>query len=210
MATREQARIVIIGGGAIGLSVAYHLGRLGINDVVLLERNQLTSGTSWHAAGIVGPLRASMNLTRLARYALELFVELEHEGGGLTIWPQDPFLVLRGPAGQVRLLASNSFERAGDDRMAAAFAEALSAPVEVSNLSFEGGNIVSDERRVFIGANTIRSNAVAMSLGESEVVRIFEAELGHLPEATTLSRLVPGVLSDIEAWLDERGFLPAD
>ena len=50
--------IIIIGGGAVGLSVAYHLGKRGARDVVLLERNQLTSGTSWHAAGIVGPLRA--------------------------------------------------------------------------------------------------------------------------------------------------------
>ena len=54
----KSARIVVIGGGAIGLSIAYHLAVLGIGDVVLLERNQLTSGTSWHAAGIVGPLSA--------------------------------------------------------------------------------------------------------------------------------------------------------
>ena len=57
-------KIVIVGGGVIGLGVAYHLAKLGVNDVLLLERNQLTSGTSWHAAGIVGPLRASINLTR--------------------------------------------------------------------------------------------------------------------------------------------------
>jgi len=62
----ESARIVIIGGGVIGLAIAYHLAELGVTDVMLLERNQLTSGTSWHAAGIVGPLRASLNLTRLA------------------------------------------------------------------------------------------------------------------------------------------------
>ena len=72
----EKANVVIIGGGAIGLSIAYHLGQLGIQDVVLLERDRLTSGTSWHAAGIVGPLRASMNLTRLAMYSTELFAEL--------------------------------------------------------------------------------------------------------------------------------------
>jgi len=80
----EQAQVVIIGGGAIGLSVAYHLAHLGLKDVLLLERDQLTSGTSWHAAGIVGPLRASMNLTLLARYALELFIELESETGQAT------------------------------------------------------------------------------------------------------------------------------
>jgi 4-methylaminobutanoate oxidase (formaldehyde-forming) len=84
----ERRKLVIIGGGAIGLSVAYHLGHLGVEDVLLLERDRLTSGTSWHAAGIVGPLRASMNLTRLARYALELFVELERETGQATGYRQ--------------------------------------------------------------------------------------------------------------------------
>ncbi|MCV2868410.1 FAD-dependent oxidoreductase [Defluviimonas sp. WL0002] len=72
---------LIIGGGAIGLSLAYHLTCLGQQGVVLLERNQLTSGTSWHAAGIVGPLRATPNLTRLAMYAGELFPRLEQETG---------------------------------------------------------------------------------------------------------------------------------
>lgn len=80
----DSARVVIIGGGAIGLSVAYHLGQLGCTDVLLLERNTLTSGTSWHAAGIVGPLRASMNLTTLAKYATELFVRLETQTGQAT------------------------------------------------------------------------------------------------------------------------------
>ncbi len=84
----EQRNIVVVGGGAIGLSVAYHLGQLGVEDVLLLERDQLTSGTSWHAAGIVGPLRASMNLTHLAKYALELFVELEAETGQATGYQQ--------------------------------------------------------------------------------------------------------------------------
>ncbi|MFN4140390.1 FAD-dependent oxidoreductase [Aestuariivirga sp.] len=76
--------IVIIGGGAVGLSVAYHLGRSGAKDVVLLERNQLTSGTSWHAAGIVGPLRATASMTRLASHALDLFPRLEAETGMST------------------------------------------------------------------------------------------------------------------------------
>ncbi len=80
----DRARVVIVGGGVIGLSLAYHLGRLGCDDVLLLERNQLTSGTSWHAAGVVGPLRASMNLTRLSIYATELFARLEEETGQAT------------------------------------------------------------------------------------------------------------------------------
>ncbi|MCA0272135.1 MAG: FAD-dependent oxidoreductase [Proteobacteria bacterium] len=76
-----MARILIIGGGAVGLSLAYHLTRRGATDVLLLERNQLTSGTSWHAAGIVGPLRATAAITRLAMYAGELFPRLEEETG---------------------------------------------------------------------------------------------------------------------------------
>lgn len=84
----RSARIVIIGGGAIGLSIAYHLALIGLTDVVLLERNQLTSGTSWHAAGIVGPLRANMNLTKLAIYATQLFPELEAETGQATGYRQ--------------------------------------------------------------------------------------------------------------------------
>ena len=70
---------IIVGGGAVGLSLAYHLARRGISDVLLLERHQLTSGTSWHAAGIVGPLRASYSMTRLAMAAGELFPTLEKE-----------------------------------------------------------------------------------------------------------------------------------
>ncbi len=84
----DSARIVVIGGGVIGLSVAYHLGHLGAQDVLLLERHQLTSGTSWHAAGIVGPLRANMNLTKLAVYATELFSALEAETGQATGYRQ--------------------------------------------------------------------------------------------------------------------------
>ncbi len=79
-----MTRTVIIGGGAIGLSLAYHLAARGAQDVLLLERNQLTSGTSWHAAGIVGPLRATPNMTRLAMYALELFPKLEQDTGMST------------------------------------------------------------------------------------------------------------------------------
>ena len=81
-------RTVIIGGGAIGLSVAYHLGRRGAEGVVLLERNRLTSGTSWHAAGICGPLRSSYNLTVLAKYGVELFAALEAETGQATGYRQ--------------------------------------------------------------------------------------------------------------------------
>ncbi|MEO1191808.1 MAG: FAD-dependent oxidoreductase [Pseudomonadota bacterium] len=79
-----MGKVLIIGGGVIGLSLAYHLTKRGARDVTLLERNQLTSGTSWHAAGIVGPLRATANMTRLAMQALETFPELEAKTGLAT------------------------------------------------------------------------------------------------------------------------------
>ena len=78
------ARVVIIGGGVSGCSVAYHLAKLGWTDIVLLERKQLTSGTTWHAAGLIGQLRASQNLTRLAKYSAELYATLEQETGIAT------------------------------------------------------------------------------------------------------------------------------
>lgn len=80
----SKARVVIIGGGVIGCSVAYHLTKLGWADVVLLERKQLTSGTTWHAAGLIGQLRATANMTRLARYTAELYGRLEEETGVAT------------------------------------------------------------------------------------------------------------------------------
>ncbi|MEJ8475867.1 GcvT family protein [Roseibium algae] len=75
----SKARVVIIGGGIIGCSVAYHLAKKGWTDVVLLERKQLTSGTTWHAAGLIAQLRATENMTRLAKYSQELYGDLEAE-----------------------------------------------------------------------------------------------------------------------------------
>ena len=80
----SKARAVIIGGGVIGCSVAYHLAKLGWKDVVLLERKQLTSGTTWHAAGLIAQLRATANMTKLAKYSQELYGDLEAETGVAT------------------------------------------------------------------------------------------------------------------------------
>ncbi|MPZ11891.1 MAG: FAD-dependent oxidoreductase, partial [Kiloniellaceae bacterium] len=85
----SQARAVIIGGGVIGCSVAYHLARLGWRDVVLLERKQLTCGTTWHAAGLIGQLRATANMTQLAKYSAELYATLEAETGVATGFRQN-------------------------------------------------------------------------------------------------------------------------
>jgi len=77
----RRAQVVVIGGGVIGTSVAYHLTKLGLTDVVLVEQGQLSSGTTWHAAGLVGQLRASESLTRLVQYSTQLYAELESETG---------------------------------------------------------------------------------------------------------------------------------
>ena len=69
----SQAKVVIVGGGIIGCSIAYHLAKLGFQDVVLLERKTLTSGTTWHAAGLLAQVRPSENQTRILEYAAHLY-----------------------------------------------------------------------------------------------------------------------------------------
>ncbi len=80
----SHAQVLVIGGGVVGCSVAYHLAQLGWTDVVLAERKQLTCGTTWHAAGLIAQLRATMNMTRLAKYSQELYGGLEAETGIAT------------------------------------------------------------------------------------------------------------------------------
>jgi len=80
----SHARVVVIGGGIAGCSAAYHLTKLGWRDVLLLERRDLSCGTTWHAAGLVGQLRATQNLTRLAKYGADLYERLEAETGQAT------------------------------------------------------------------------------------------------------------------------------
>ena len=114
-----QARVVIIGGGVIGCSVAYHLTQLGWTDVVLLERKQLTSGTTWHAAGLIGQLRASSNMTKLARYSAQLYTGLEAETGVATGLRQ---------VGSISVALTD--ERLEELRRSAAMARAFDVPVE--------------------------------------------------------------------------------
>lgn len=83
-----HARTVVIGGGVIGCSIAYHLAREGREDIVVVERSKLTSGTTWHAAGLVRRLRPSATLTRLINYSIDLYRELENETGQNTGWFQ--------------------------------------------------------------------------------------------------------------------------
>ena len=72
----KKAQVVIIGGGVVGCSVAYHLAKLDYTNVVLLERKKLTSGTTWHAAGLIGQMRPSLNLTQMVKYSGNLYETL--------------------------------------------------------------------------------------------------------------------------------------
>ncbi len=82
----SHARVVIVGGGIAGCSTAYHLGKLGITDVLLLEQGRLTSGTTWHAAGLVGQMRPNRSMTAMSRYGIGLYQSLEAETGLATGW----------------------------------------------------------------------------------------------------------------------------
>ena len=115
----DNARAVIIGGGVSGCSVAYHLAQLGWKDVVLLERQQLTSGTTWHAAGLIGQLRHSQNLTRLAQYSAKLYMQLEAETGVATGMRQN---------GSISVALTD--ERMEELKRQASLARALSIDVE--------------------------------------------------------------------------------
>ena len=84
----SHARVVIVGGGIVGCSVAYHLTKLGWTDVLLLEKGRLTSGTTWHAAGLIGQLRGTRSMTRMSRYGIELYSKLEAETGAATGWKE--------------------------------------------------------------------------------------------------------------------------
>jgi glycine cleavage system aminomethyltransferase T/glycine/D-amino acid oxidase-like deaminating enzyme len=94
MTLPTHARTVVIGGGVIGCSIAYHLAREGRKDIVVLERSKLTSGTTWHAAGLVRRLRPSATLTKLINYSIDLYGELERETGQATGWNQTGSLTL--------------------------------------------------------------------------------------------------------------------
>jgi sarcosine dehydrogenase len=95
--TTRQARVVIIGAGAIGCSIAYHLTKAGERDVLVLEKSGITHGSTWHAAGLVGQLRSKRNLTRLMQQSVELYGRLEQETGQAIDWK---------PVGSLRLASS--------------------------------------------------------------------------------------------------------
>ncbi len=89
-----SAKAVIVGGGIVGCSVAYHLTKLGWKDVVILEQGRLSSGTTWHAAGLVGQLRSQENMTRLIQYSTDLYESLEEETGLGTGWKRTGSIII--------------------------------------------------------------------------------------------------------------------
>ncbi len=116
----EETRVVVIGGGIIGCSLAYHLTKLGWRDVLLLERGKLTCGTTWHAAGLVREMLGSPTLTRLAQYSLALFKTLEQETGQATGLKQN---------GSIGIAANAA--RWEEHRRAAGLARAVGVEVEL-------------------------------------------------------------------------------
>ncbi|MBM3573464.1 MAG: FAD-binding oxidoreductase, partial [Alphaproteobacteria bacterium] len=78
---KSQARVVVIGGGVVGCSVLYHLAKMGWRDVMLLERSELTSGSSWHAAGVIHTINSDPNIARLQEYTIKLYQEIENLSG---------------------------------------------------------------------------------------------------------------------------------
>src|SRR2546421_8314244 len=99
-----ETKVVIVGGGVIGCSIAYHLTKLGWTDVLLLEQNQLAGGTTWHAAGLVGRLRTTNSMTRINKYSVELYSALEKETGHNLGWKQVGSLIVgRSPERMIQL-----------------------------------------------------------------------------------------------------------
>ena len=120
MTTPTQAEIVIIGGGIIGCSIAYHLTRMGHRDVLILEKSGVTHGATWHAAGLVGQLRTSRNVTRMLQRSVELYDKLEQETGQAIDWKK---------VGSLRLACSQ--ERLLEVKRAATMAKSFGLEMEI-------------------------------------------------------------------------------
>ena len=117
---KSRAGAVVIGGGVGGCSIAYHLAKLGVKDVVLVEQFDLTYGSTWHSAGLVGQLRSSVSLTRMMMYSVELYAALRRETGKDPGWHE---------LGGIRLASSR--ERLEEIQRQAGWAKTFGLPLEV-------------------------------------------------------------------------------
>jgi glycine/D-amino acid oxidase-like deaminating enzyme len=115
-----QAQVVIIGGGVGGVSIAYHLAKMGWKDVVVLERHELTAGSTWHSAGLVGQMRSDANLTRMMHYSTDLYRRLKDETGHDPAWRE---------VGGLRLASSP--ERMEDLKRLVGLARSFGVPMEL-------------------------------------------------------------------------------
>jgi glycine cleavage system T protein len=115
-----QAQVVIIGGGVGGCSIAYHLTLMGWKDVIILERHELTSGSTWHSAGLVGQMRSDANLTRMMHYSTELYRKLKQETEQDTGWRE---------VGGLRL--ASSAERMEDLKRLVGMARSFGVPMDL-------------------------------------------------------------------------------
>src|SRR3954463_6666767 len=116
----DRARVVVIGGGVGGASIAYHLAQLGERDVVLLDRAELTSGSTFHSAGLVGQLRSSVSLTKMMMHSVELYRRLRGESEFDPGWSE---------VGSLRLASTP--ERMEELRRQAAWAKTFGLPLEL-------------------------------------------------------------------------------
>ena len=115
-----HAQVVIIGGGVGGCSIAYHLTLMGWKDVVILERHELTSGSTWHSAGLVGQMRSDANLTRMMHYSTDLYRKLKQETEQDTGWRE---------VGGLRL--ASSAERMEDLKRLVGMAQSFGVPMDL-------------------------------------------------------------------------------
>ena len=100
----KECKVVVVGGGVVGCSIAYHLAKLGWNDIVVLEQNLLAGGTTWHAAGLIGRLRTTNSMTKINKYSAELYASLERETGHSVGWKQVGSLIVGRSADRMKQL----------------------------------------------------------------------------------------------------------